>query len=175
MSSTTSSCPPNSQRMTKLVARQAFAGMLWSKQYYHYVVTDWLEGDPAEPAPPPQRLQGRNHEWPHCLHSRHDLDARQMGVSLVRFLGSGFPLRRPCPRRSGIRQGADHLDAARVVHAPERADPGLRVGFRRRESAGAVAGGTGRVRYRASAHRRGRLRISWNASFKRCCSTSPGG
>ena len=38
----------------KLVARQAFAGMLWSKQYYHYVVTDWLEGDPAEPAPPPR-------------------------------------------------------------------------------------------------------------------------
>ena len=39
----------------KLVARQAFAGMLWSKQYYHYVVTDWLEGDPSQPAPPPER------------------------------------------------------------------------------------------------------------------------
>jgi hypothetical protein len=49
----------------KLVARQAFAGMLWSKQYYHYVVTDWLEGDPAQPAPPPQRWEGRNHEWTH--------------------------------------------------------------------------------------------------------------
>ena len=31
------------------MARQAFAGTLWSKQYYHYVVTDWLEGDPSEP------------------------------------------------------------------------------------------------------------------------------
>jgi len=49
----------------KLVARQAFAGMLWSKQYYHYVVTDWLEGDPAQPAPPPQRWEGRNYEWTH--------------------------------------------------------------------------------------------------------------
>ena len=39
--------------MSKMVARQAFAGMLWSKQYYHYVVTDWLEGDPSEPTPPP--------------------------------------------------------------------------------------------------------------------------
>ena len=49
----------------KLVVPQAFAGMLWSKQYYHYVVTDWLEGDPEEPAPTPQRRQGRNHDWPH--------------------------------------------------------------------------------------------------------------
>jgi hypothetical protein len=49
----------------KLVARQAFAGMLWSKQYYHYVVTDWLSGDPAEPRPPQQRRSARNHDWPH--------------------------------------------------------------------------------------------------------------
>ncbi|MGB9514093.1 MAG: hypothetical protein WBU20_20575 [Candidatus Acidiferrum sp.] len=47
----------------KLVARQAFAGMLWSKQHYHYVVTDWLQGDPGQPTPPPQRLKGRNSDW----------------------------------------------------------------------------------------------------------------
>jgi hypothetical protein len=51
----------------KLVARQAFAGMLWSKQYYHYVVTDWLEGDPSQPPPPSQRLEGCNHEWTHLF------------------------------------------------------------------------------------------------------------
>jgi Mannosylglycerate hydrolase MGH1-like glycoside hydrolase domain len=51
----------------KLVARQAFAGMLWSKQYYHYVVTDWLEGDPGQPAPPLERWQGRNHDWKHLF------------------------------------------------------------------------------------------------------------
>ena len=51
----------------KLVARQAFAGMLWSKQYYHYVVTDWLNGDPTQPPPPPERWQGRNHEWTHLF------------------------------------------------------------------------------------------------------------
>ncbi len=51
----------------KLVARQAFAGMLWSKQYYHYIVTDWLNGDPSEPPPPPQRWSGRNHEWTHLF------------------------------------------------------------------------------------------------------------
>jgi hypothetical protein len=45
------------------VARQAHAGLLWSKQFYHYVVNDWLAGDPASPAPPVARLAGRNHEW----------------------------------------------------------------------------------------------------------------
>jgi hypothetical protein len=45
------------------VVRQAYAGLLWSKQFYHYDVEAWLEGDPNQPAPPPQRLKGRNHEW----------------------------------------------------------------------------------------------------------------
>ena len=51
----------------KLVARQAFAGMLWSKQYYHYEVDAWLEGDPADPAPPASRWHGRNHDWQHLF------------------------------------------------------------------------------------------------------------
>ena len=47
------------------VQRQAFAGMLWNKQYYRYMVQHWLDGDPTLPPPPPQRKQGRNHEWRH--------------------------------------------------------------------------------------------------------------
>jgi hypothetical protein len=47
------------------VQTTALAGMLWSKQFYGYVVRDWLRGDPAMPAPPPERLTGRNHEWMH--------------------------------------------------------------------------------------------------------------
>ena len=47
------------------VMRQAFAGMLWSKQHYHYIVEEWLDGDPLFPPPPPQRLQGRNARWTH--------------------------------------------------------------------------------------------------------------
>jgi hypothetical protein len=47
------------------VQRQAFAGMLWSKQFYHYDVEEWLKGDPAQPAPPESRKKGRNHEWRH--------------------------------------------------------------------------------------------------------------
>ena len=45
--------------------RQAFAGMLWSKQYYQYGVEDWLKGDSATPTPPAERKQGRNHQWFH--------------------------------------------------------------------------------------------------------------
>ncbi|MGH2651006.1 MAG: MGH1-like glycoside hydrolase domain-containing protein, partial [Actinomycetota bacterium] len=52
----------------KTVMRQALAGMLWSKQWYHYDVRRWLEGDPAQPAPPPERRHGRNREWTH-LHN----------------------------------------------------------------------------------------------------------
>ncbi len=47
------------------VMRQAFAGMLWSKQYYGYDVTRWLDGDPGQPAPPPERKTGRNAGWRH--------------------------------------------------------------------------------------------------------------
>jgi hypothetical protein len=47
------------------IQRQAFAGMLWSKQFYHYVVGDWLKGDPAAPPPPVERKNGRNRDWIH--------------------------------------------------------------------------------------------------------------
>jgi len=47
------------------VARQAYAGLLWTKQFYHYVIKDWLGGDPEQPAPPEARMQGRNHDWIH--------------------------------------------------------------------------------------------------------------
>jgi hypothetical protein len=45
------------------VQRQAFAGMLWSKQFYNYNVPRWLAGDPASPPPPAERLTGRNSDW----------------------------------------------------------------------------------------------------------------
>jgi hypothetical protein len=51
------------------VMRQGFAGMLWSKQYYHYVIKDWLHGDPGFPPPPEQRKHGRNHEWIHLYNA----------------------------------------------------------------------------------------------------------
>jgi len=51
------------------VMRQALAGMMWSKQYYYFVVEDWLNGDPNASPPPKERLSGRNHEWRHVYNA----------------------------------------------------------------------------------------------------------
>ena len=47
------------------IQRAAFAGLLWSKQFYNYVVRDWLQGDPLMPPPPESRKHGRNAAWQH--------------------------------------------------------------------------------------------------------------
>lgn len=52
----------------KNVQRQAFAGMLWSKQYYHIDIPRWLNGDPGQPPPPANKKLGRNHQW-HTLNN----------------------------------------------------------------------------------------------------------
>jgi Glycosyl hydrolase family 63 C-terminal domain len=51
------------------VIRQGCAGLLWSKQFYYYVVDHWLDGDPNSPPPPESRKDGRNRDWRH-LHAR---------------------------------------------------------------------------------------------------------
>ncbi len=51
------------------VMRQSFGGLLWSKQFYHYVVKDWLKGDPNQPEPPANRTNGRNSEWGHLYNA----------------------------------------------------------------------------------------------------------
>ena len=57
--------PQQADEELKNIQRQAFAGMLWSKQYYHYDQKRWLRGDPSQPDPPRSRLKGRNNEWRH--------------------------------------------------------------------------------------------------------------
>jgi hypothetical protein len=61
--------PQDLSPAARSVMRQALGGMLWSKQFYHYVVEDWLKGDPGQPPPPPERWNGRNHEWTHLYNS----------------------------------------------------------------------------------------------------------
>ncbi|HEY3593063.1 MAG TPA: glucosidase, partial [Polyangiaceae bacterium] len=58
----------------KLVMRQSLAGLLWSKQFYHYVVRNWLDGDPTCPAPSDARKAGRNADWRHV----HNADVLSM-------------------------------------------------------------------------------------------------
>jgi hypothetical protein len=57
--------PPSLRDDQRNVQRQAFAGMLWSKQFYHYNIEEWLNGDPAQPRPAMERKKGRNKEWRH--------------------------------------------------------------------------------------------------------------
>ncbi len=61
--------PARVDAVDRLTARRAFAGLLWSRQLYRYDVLEWLEGDPASPAPPAARLArepwGRNTAWHH--------------------------------------------------------------------------------------------------------------
>ncbi len=61
--------PTASRRDRQNVMRQALAGLLWSKQFYHYDLNRWLKGDPAGPEPPRERLNGRNHEWRHLYNA----------------------------------------------------------------------------------------------------------
>ncbi len=55
--------PPGTTADEALVMRQAFAGMIWGKQFYPYDLSRWLDGDPGQPTPPPERLHGRNANW----------------------------------------------------------------------------------------------------------------
>ena len=54
----------------RAIQRQAFAGLLWNKQFYHYIVEQWLDGDPGQPKPPEERLQGRNAGWRNLYNER---------------------------------------------------------------------------------------------------------
>jgi hypothetical protein len=122
-----------------LVARTAYAGLLWSKQFYHYVVEEWLTGDAAFPPPPQSRRNGRNHDWNH-FHAKDVLlmpDKWEYPVRVVMTcvlplllfdccivvaccVGSGVPLCCRGARRSRAGKAAAVAVLARVVHASQR-------------------------------------------------------
>src|ERR1017187_3582532 len=102
-----------------MVMRQAFAGLLWSKQLYNYDVSRWLDGDPTQPPPPPGRGGGRNAKW----RNFDSFDLMSMPDKWEYPWFAAWDLAFHC-----------------VALAPERCPPGRRVGFRRREPAGAGLG-----------------------------------
>jgi hypothetical protein len=57
--------PNNIPEPEQMICRQGYAGLLWTKQFFHYVVDDWLKGDPNGPPPTTRRLKGRNSDWAH--------------------------------------------------------------------------------------------------------------
>ena len=128
--------------------RQAFAGMLWSKQLFDYDVARWLDGDPTQPPPPASRLTGRNSRWRNF--EAFDIMSMPDKWEYPWFAAwdLGVPLRGPGPRRPGVRQVPAAADLPGVVPAPERRPARLRVGLRRRQPAGAGVGRARGVRHR---------------------------
>jgi len=61
--------PENLPEDSRRVQRQAFAGLLWSKQFYYYDLNRWLRGDPGQPDPPAKRKNGRNSDWSHLFNA----------------------------------------------------------------------------------------------------------
>ena len=147
--------PRRSSADAASVIRQGYSGLLWTKQAYVYDVERWLNQRGVEP-----RLGRRDPEpalVPHVQRRRH-LDAGQVGVSLVRGLGSRLPRRVPGVRRPGLRPRPARADAARSLSAPERAAAGLRVELRRRQPARPRLGGL--VQLPAQSREHGRRRHS---------------
>ncbi len=62
--------PESTPPEDRLIQRRAYAGLLWCKQWYHYIIRDWLKGDPLMPAPPAARLHGRNSGWGHLYNEQ---------------------------------------------------------------------------------------------------------
>ncbi len=125
--------PPSLSPDAAQVVRQGAAGLLWTKQAYVYDVEQWLHQRGVQ-----RDSDGRDAESalvPH-VQRRRDLDAGQVGVSLVRGLGSGVPFGRARRGRSRSGRATAGPDVARPVSAPERSTAGLRVELRRRQSAG---------------------------------------
>ncbi len=110
--------------------RQAFAGMLWCKQFYQYVVRDWLNGDPLQPPPPASGSTAAITTWQHVYSD--DILSMPDNWEYPWFAAwdLAFHVHRVGRDRPGVRQAAAAAADARVVHAPERPGARLRVGFR---------------------------------------------
>ena len=169
--------PPDLSEDARDVMRQAFAGMLWSKQFYKYDVSQWLDGDPGMPPPPASRETGRNHDWRHVncadLISMPDtweypwFAAWDLAFHCIPFAvidpqfakeqldcccaTTGTSTRTANCRRMNGR-------SATSTRRCRRGRPGAST-----RSSGACAGATGDTC------------CSWKRSSSGCCSTSPGG
>ena len=158
------------------VQRQAIAGMLWCKQYYHYDVRQWLEGDPAAAAAAAERAARPQPRVGAPGQRRRHLHARQMGISVVRRLGPGLPLRRAGPGGPGFAKDQLMLLTREWYMHPNGQLPAYEWAFGDVNPPvhawAALAGLPDRPRAATAA----RATVgSWSACSTSCCSTSPGG
>ena len=110
-----------------LVMRQALAGLLWGKQYYEYDVHRWLREHGVNPGPE----RAGHAQRPLVPHDRrrHHLDARQVGVPVVRGLGPCLPLRAAVAGRRRLRQAAGRAAAAHPLPPPDGQIPAYEWNF----------------------------------------------
>ena len=127
--------PPSVSEDAANVMRQALAGMLWSKQFFFFDGDNWLDEHNSNPLHTGYRSCPELGVVPHAERGHH-LDARQVGVPLVRGLGPGLPHAAALDRGPRLRQAADGADAPRRLPAPQRPDARLRVELQRREPPG---------------------------------------
>ncbi len=157
------------------VMRQALAGMMWSKQYYLFDVDRWLDERGANPFDPQSQRVAQQQLAPHVQRRRH-LDARQVGVPLVRGMGPGLSRHLADAGRRRLRQAAAGAVATRSVPASQRPAAGLRMELQRREPACSrlvddlhLSAAEGAQRWRRQTSN------GSSGSSSGCCSTSPGG
>ena len=100
------SLAPSLSTDQRAVARQAYAGLLWSKQFYHYIIHDWLEGDPQMPQAAGGAPTGSNSEWPH-LYNRDVISMPdKWEYPWFAAWDLAFHMMPMARDRSGVRQGA---------------------------------------------------------------------
>jgi len=98
--------PVNLSPELTLIAKQAYAGMLWNKQFYYYDVMKWLQGDKGQPSPPKERLTGRNSSWKH-LNNRDVISVPERNRRRTRCISSDRMDGTHCSINSG-RERKDH-------------------------------------------------------------------
>ena len=113
----------------KSIQRQAFAGLIWTKQFYCYDVARWQQGDPTRPDPPRHRIDIRNRDWDHLKNA----DVISMPDKWEYPWYAAWDLVFHCIPlaidRRRICQTAIVVDAERMVHASQRSDSGIRMEF----------------------------------------------
>ena len=152
----------------RLVQRQAFAGLLWGKQSYHYDVSRWLRGDSTQPTPPAERYEGRNHDGSHLHNSDVISMPDKWEYPWYAAWDLGVSLRRNGADRSGVCEGPADPVPARMVHASERATARVRMEFFGRQSAGARVGGMARLQNCGPDSGARRTGSFWCAFFTSC-------
>ncbi len=159
----------------RAVQRQALAGLLWSKQFYNYVVHDWLHGDPLQPPPPAARERGRNSGWDHFYSD----DVLSMPDTWEYPWFAAWDLAFHCVALTLVDPEFAKVQLSLLTREwymhPNGQVPAYEWALRRRQSAGSGVGGVSRLSRSSTSGPGVPTTSSSSASSRSCCSRSRGG